>query len=252
MRTAVRWIGCFVLVVGIHAGAVWAGRGGRKARVPNTPPPAAVMVERAPLPAAPTATPNEMPPAPELSEMVPDPEPPPPPPEFPRLDKVEVMLPEPEPPLPVDLKPPPKPKPVKKPDPKPREHKPPSEAAAPQAAPQEAPRTAAPAPGASTEPPSRSLPTWKGLLLGHLERYKRYPAEAQRAHQEGIVYVRFTMDRQGRVLAARIEKSANVASLDQEGLDLLQRAQPLPALPADQPGETLELIVPIQFFLKGR
>jgi len=64
--------------------------------------------------------------------------------------------------------------------------------------------------------------------------------------------VRFTMDRQGRVLAARIEKTANVASLDQEGLDLLQRAQPLPPLPSDQPGETLELIVPIQFFLKGR
>jgi protein TonB len=64
--------------------------------------------------------------------------------------------------------------------------------------------------------------------------------------------VRFTMDRHGRVLAARIERSANAASLDQEGLDLLQRAQPLPALPSDQPGETLELIVPIQFFLKGR
>jgi protein TonB len=60
------------------------------------------------------------------------------------------------------------------------------------------------------------------------------------------------MDRQGRVLAARIERSANVASLDQEGLDLLQRAQPLPPLPPDQPGETLELIVPIQFFIRGR
>ena len=38
--------------------------------------------------------------------------------------------------------------------------------------------------------------------------------------------------------------------LDQEGLELLQRAQPLPPLPSDQPGESLELVVPVQFYLK--
>ena len=58
------------------------------------------------------------------------------------------------------------------------------------------------------------------------------------------------MSRDGRVLAVRIERASGVASLDQEGLDLLQRAQPLPSLPSDQPGESLELVVPIQFFLK--
>ena len=108
----------------------------------------------------------------------------------------------------------------------------------------------APAPGAAPEPPSASLPTWKGLLLRHLERHKRYPSEAQRARQEGVVYVRFTMSRDGRVLAARIERATGVVSLDQEGLDLLQRAQPLPPLPSDQPGESLELLVPVQFYLK--
>lgn len=58
------------------------------------------------------------------------------------------------------------------------------------------------------------------------------------------------MSRDGRVLAVRIERAAGVASLDQEGLDLLQRAQPLPPLPPDQPGESLELVVPIQFYLR--
>jgi len=67
-----------------------------------------------------------------------------------------------------------------------------------------------------------------------------------------VVYVRFTMDRQGRVLAARLERASDFAELDQEGLDLLQRAQPLPPLPLDVPGDTLELIVPIQFFIRGR
>jgi len=103
---------------------------------------------------------------------------------------------------------------------------------------------------ATPEPPSASLPTWKGLLLRHLERHKRYPHEAQRARQEGVTYVRFTMSRDGRILAARIERASGVASLDQEGLDLLRRAQPLPPLPSDQPGESLELLVPVQFYLK--
>ncbi|MBR2817045.1 MAG: energy transducer TonB, partial [Reyranella sp.] len=119
-----------------------------------------------------------------------------------------------------------------------------------QAAPEQAAAPAAPAPGAAPQPPSPGLPNWKGLLLRHLERHKRYPSEAQRARQEGVTYVRFTMSRDGRVLAARIERASGVAALDQEGLELLQRAQPLPALPSDQPGESLEIVVPIQFFLR--
>jgi protein TonB len=265
MRESLRWVGSFACVLALHAVAVLLIVGWSHGEVPYSPPPAAVMLELAPLPEAPAAPPNEAPPGPELSEVIPEPEPPPPvdikpmkielpepeeppPVKIPPLVLAEVILPEPEPPPPVDLKPPPKPRPVKKP--KPPEKKPASAAAAPQAAPAEARRAAAPAPGASVDPPSNALPTWKGILLKHLERHKRYPHEARRSRHEGITYVRFTMSRDGRVLAARIERSAGVASLDQEGLDLLQRAQPLPPLPTDQPGESLELIVPVQFFMR--
>ncbi len=62
---------------------------------------------------------------------------------------------------------------------------------------------AAPMPGASVDPPSATLPTWKGLLLRHLEKHKRYPSESQRARHEGVTYVRFTMSRDGRVIAMR-------------------------------------------------
>lgn len=245
MRESLRWGGSFILVLAVHAGAVVMILGWSHGEVPYSPPPAAVMMELAPLPEAPAATPNEAPPGPELSEVVPEPEPPPPV-EMPPPVMAEVTLPDPEPPPPVDLKPPPPPKPVEKRPPKPPQPK----VAAPQAAPAEAARAAAPMPGASVDPPSNTLPTWKGILLKHLERHKRYPAEAQRSRHEGITYIRFVMSRDGRVLSARVERSANIASLDQEGLDLLQRAQPLPPLPADQPGESLELIVPIQFFMR--
>lgn len=263
MRDELRWAGSFLFVLAVHAGAVGLVLGWTHAEVPYSPPPAAVMLEMAPMPAAPETTPTEAPPAPELSEAVPDPEEPPPvdikpveikvesaePPPPVEIPLAEVVLPAPEPPPPVDLKPPPeKPKPVKKvkpPQPKPR-----SMAAAPQAAPERTQRAAAPAPGASPEPQSAALPTWKGLLLRHLERHKRYPWEAQRARHEGITYVRFTMSRDGRVLAVRIERASGHASLDREGIELLQRAQPLPPLPPDQPGESLELVVPIQFYLR--
>jgi protein TonB len=263
MRDSLRWIGSFVFVLAVHAGAVGIALSWAHVEAPYAPPPAAVMLELAPLPAAPEATPTEAPPAPDLSEMVPEPQEPPPvdlkpmkievelaePPPPVEIPRAEIVLPPPEPPPPVDLKPPPdKPRPVEKP--KPPQPKPKAIAAAPQAAPEQTQRAAAPAPGATPEPPSASLPTWKGLLLRHLERHKRYPSEAQRARQEGIPYVFFTMSRDGRVLTARIVRSSGVAALDQEGLELLQRAQPLPPLPSDQPGETLDIVVPIQFFLK--
>jgi protein TonB len=175
---------------------------------------------------------------------------PPPPVEILPPDKVAIVLPAPEPPPPVDLKPPPPPKPRPVEKPKPIVKRPPAAAAAPQATPDQAPKAAAPAQGATPEPPSAALPKWKGLLLRHLERHKRYPSEAQRQRQEGVVYVRFTLSRDGRVLASRLERASGVPSLDQEGLDLLQRAQPMPRFPPDQPGESMELVVPIQFFLR--
>jgi protein TonB len=267
MREGVRRVGSFVLVLAAHAAAVGAALGWRAAEPPYSPPPAAVMLELAPLPAAPETPQIDAPPAPELREAVPEPQEPPPvdlkpmkielaeaepppPVEITPPDKIEIVLPQPEPPPPVELKPPPpKPRPVEKRKP-PQERKPPSDAAAPQATPDQAQRATAPTQGATPEPPSAGLPTWRNLVSRHLERHKRYPPDAQRQRQEGVVYVHFTLSRDGRVLAARIATPTGVASLDQEGLDLLQRAQPLPPFPPDQPGEAMELVVPIQFFMK--
>jgi protein TonB len=58
------------------------------------------------------------------------------------------------------------------------------------------------------------------------------------------------MDRQGHVLSAQIAKSSGYESLDDETLALVHRAEPLPPPPAEVPGETLSLTVPVQFFLK--
>jgi protein TonB len=106
-------------------------------------------------------------------------------------------------------------------------------------------------PSLPNAPPSDShaVPTWQGLLLARLSAVKRYPAAARFHHQQGVVLLRFSIDREGRVLSARIEKSSGVDSLDQETLALIQRAQPLPKPPAEMPGNPIVLVVPIEFSL---
>lgn len=96
---------------------------------------------------------------------------------------------------------------------------------------------------------NNAQPNWEGLLLAHLERFRRYPARARAARQQGTVYVRFTMNRAGMVLTSAIVKKSGSFDLDQAALDTLQRAQPLPTIPDDRP-DPAEVTLPIQFFLR--
>ncbi len=94
--------------------------------------------------------------------------------------------------------------------------------------------------------------TWQGVLLGHLQQHRRYPRQSERLRQQGVAYVRFAVARDGRVSAPRIERSSGFALLDQETLDTVQRASPVPAPPADVAGDPVEVMVPVAFFLRGR
>lgn len=91
-------------------------------------------------------------------------------------------------------------------------------------------------------------PNWEGLILAHLERFRRYPARAHIARRQGTVYVRFRMNRAGMVLSSSIVKKSGSFDLDQAALDTLQRAQPLPPIPADMADE-VELSVPVEYYL---
>jgi protein TonB len=122
---------------------------------------------------------------------------------------------------------------------------------APVSSPPDAPFVpAAPAP----PPPKPALSAsdqaaFAARLFAHLNRFKRYPEGAKLRHQEGVVSLRFTMDRNGRVLAFDIAKSSGSAALDAEARELIQRAQPLPPLPAEFGRDSLDLVVPVEFYL---
>jgi len=90
--------------------------------------------------------------------------------------------------------------------------------------------------------------TWEALILAHLEKYRRYPPTARSRREEGTVYVRFSVDRQGLVSSMSILRSSGSAVLDNAALATIRRAQPLPPVPKERADPT-ELSVPIAFFL---
>lgn len=102
-----------------------------------------------------------------------------------------------------------------------------------------------PAPPAPKAPP----PDYLSRLAAYLNSYKNYPYGARQRREQGTVRLHFVMDRAGHVLSFQVVGSSGWADLDKEALDLVQRAQPLPPMPKDYPGETLDLIVPVVFSL---
>jgi periplasmic protein TonB len=90
---------------------------------------------------------------------------------------------------------------------------------------------------------------WQMTINTRLNQFKRYPHQARaRAHQ-GTVRVAFVLDSAGHVVRAHVVKSSGSSILDQETLDLLERAQPFPVPPDGAGSRDLFLEVPISYAL---
>jgi periplasmic protein TonB len=225
---APRWVLCALAIVLLHAGAMIAAVTWQAPVELAKPPPPAIMIDLAPDPVVQPVSPPPPPP---------EPKPPPPPPE------PAVTLP---PPRPL----PPKPRPVQR-----RVEPPPKAAIAPLRPAVTPPPAAAPVapqapPPVVTQPSPNVVADFQRAMLLHLERAKRYPREAQLRREQGTVYLRFRMDRSGRVLSAVIDRSSGYPDLDAEVLDMINRAQPLPPIPPEIAQSQLELVAPVRFSLR--
>lgn len=115
---------------------------------------------------------------------------------------------------------------------------------------QKADQTAARRRGTTDRRSDQAL-TWAKALFTHLSSNRRaYPAAATRAGHEGVVHVRFTLDRQGNVLSAEVSKSSRSSYLDAEAVETLRRASPLPKPPDDLLGEMFDYNIPITFKIR--
>lgn len=128
-------------------------------------------------------------------------------------------------------------------------------------APPAAATDASPAPASITAaPPAPDAPPadfqagaasdqWEARLMARLERYRYYPAAARSRRQQGTAWVRASIDRQGRLLALRLEQSSGQPMLDGAALQTFRRAQPLPPIP-DELKAPQELVVPVEYYLR--
>jgi len=93
-------------------------------------------------------------------------------------------------------------------------------------------------------------PSYQSQLSAWLLKHQQYPRRARRRRIEGTVVLHFVMDRNGRVLDWHIQSSSGHKLLDDAVAELIKRADPLPAMPAEINKQRLELTVPIQFMLR--
>lgn len=79
-----------------------------------------------------------------------------------------------------------------------------------------------------------------------IQQHKVYPAGANGA--EGRVVARMRIDRSGYVRYYAIEQSSGNNVLDAAAIDMIRRANPVPAVPANYPaGSLIEFLIPITF-----
>ena len=189
---------------------------------PDAPPPA--VAEETPPPPPPELTLPEVPPVPAAAVVLP-----------PTPDKPPEPLPELKP-----LDPPPE---VPPPDQALKELQPRNTQASQARAPSAAALSGGRRPVASGEQ------TWRGAIGQHLGKNRRYPSAARERGLQGTATVRVTIDGEGRVLDRQLVTSSGQPLLDQEAMEMMRRAQPLPRPPATVP-TPIVLTVPVRFSIR--
>ena len=99
--------------------------------------------------------------------------------------------------------------------------------------------------GTGQPPQAGAALRYQRLLLAHIQRYQR----DRRDGLHGTVLVAFAMRRDGSLVRVGVTSSSGRQVLDQEAIDTIRRAQPLPSIPADMP-EQLTVSLPVTFDLE--
>jgi periplasmic protein TonB len=99
---------------------------------------------------------------------------------------------------------------------------------------------------------SVALVSWREMVVARLQRAKRYPRGAESRREQGVVTLRFSLGRNGKVLARSIAHSSGYAELDQAALAMVLRARPFPPFPSSVTQPRINLSVPVRFSLRSR
>ena len=240
-----RWMIAGTTVVLVHAAIAFWLISLRETNTSVGEPPAAVMIELAPLPVAPPSdAPPEITPGPQMKQAEPEevvePQ---------QTIAVPALPPAPKPAVVLMTAPKPKPKPkppkkVAKKVEKPEREPPAPRTSAPthsQAAPA---RTAAVPRQGSSGSSAASIASWRSQVFAHLVRYKPGTSSADGS---GTASLSFTINRSGSIVSSRLSGSTGSSTLDQKALEMVRRANPFPAPPPEVGGGSFTFSVPVHF-----
>jgi protein TonB len=84
-------------------------------------------------------------------------------------------------------------------------------------------------------------------LRSHVQRFERYPAEAERNGVAGSARILITIDRGGRLVSSRLAAGSGSAILDEAAKATAERASPYPPPPDGIGGRTLTFAATVRF-----
>ena len=94
-----------------------------------------------------------------------------------------------------------------------------------------------------------ALDDFSRKLAVHIAKYKKFPRIAQRRGWQGEVVLQVKLTGQGQLISKSLRKSSGFRFLDEEGLNMIDRAIPFPAPPSILIGKIFTILVPIKFTL---
>ena len=105
--------------------------------------------------------------------------------------------------------------------------------------------------GNSTAKDAELMKRYEQLISLWIEKFKQYPMEARTQGLQGETVVRIRIDRKGNIRYYLLERSTGHPILDRAAIDMVRRANPVPAVPNDYPkGDLIEFLIPVNFQLQ--
>ena len=100
------------------------------------------------------------------------------------------------------------------------------------------------------EAPSDAVRKWQMSVINRLQPFMKWPDDAPIHVESASPLVQVTIDRQGRVLGARVVQSCGFSSFDMAARKIFKRAATLPAPPPELPGDPLSFTMAVTFTQK--
>ena len=107
-----------------------------------------------------------------------------------------------------------------------------------------------PAPAAQEAPDVGTLAQYRLAIISAARRYKRYPRAALDNNWQGRVEIRMAIGANGAIAALSVRRSTGYPVLDQQALEMIEKATTIAQVPAALRGREFTVDVPVIFSLR--